>query len=89
MDYVDITFGIGFSEIWWEISDENFEKVGTTTIKNVIPKRDSFEIKNRLFGFIGFDFVLPYEYRISAQAGIRSIDEAELSVAISQGLDRD
>ena len=89
MDYVDLTFGIGFSEIWWEISDENFEKVGTTTIKNVIPKRDSFEIKNPLFGFIGLDFVLPYEYRISAQAGIRSMDEAELSVAISQGLDRD
>ncbi|MCD6307716.1 MAG: hypothetical protein J7M24_01825 [Candidatus Latescibacteria bacterium] len=88
-DYLDISIGVGFSEIWWEISDENLVNVGTTTTKNQIPNRDSFELRNPVFGFIGFDFVLPYEYRISVQAAVRSIDEAEFSVAISQGLEKD
>jgi len=88
-DYLDISIGVGFSEIWWEISDENLVNVGTTTTKNQIPNRDSFEVKNPVFGFIGFDFVLPYEYRISAQAAVRNINEAEFSVAISQGLEKD
>ena len=89
MDYIDLTFGLGFSEIWWEISDENLQQVGTSITKNQMPKRDSFEIKSPLFGFIGLDFVLPYEYRISLQAGIRSVDEAEFSIAFSQGLEKD
>lgn len=89
MDYINLSFGLGFSEVWWEISDENLEKIGTTTTKSQIPKRDSFEIKNPLFGFIGLDFILPYEYRISAQASIRNIDEAEFSIAISQGLEKE
>ena len=89
MDYIDLNFGVGFSEIWWEISDENMKIFGTTTTRNQVPKRDSFEIKKPIFGFIGLDFVLPYEYRISMQAGVRSIDDYELSVALSQGLEKD
>lgn len=89
LDYVDLTLGVGFSEIWWEISDENLEQIGTTTTKTLTPARDSFEMKKPVFGFIGLDFVLPYEYRISVQAGLRSMDDAEFTVAISQGLEKD
>ena len=53
------------------------------------PWRDSFENQSPVFGFFGLDFVLPYEYKISAQAGIRNIDEAEFSIALSQGLLKD
>jgi len=89
MDYVDLTFGVGFSEIWWEISDENIEQVGTATTRTIIPDRDSFEINKPVFGFIGLDFVLPLEYRLSLQAGLSSLDDAEFSVALSQGLEKD
>jgi len=88
-DYIDFTFGIGFSEVWWEINDENLLKVGNTTTRNRNPKRNSFEIRKPVFGFVGLDFVLPLEYRISLQAGIKNTDEAEFSVALSQGLERD
>ncbi len=88
-DLLDITFGVAFSDIWWEISDENEVMVGATTTRNDVPKRDSFEIQNPVFGFFGLDFVLPHEYRISLQAGIRSMDETEFSVALSQGLEKD
>ncbi|MFC1692393.1 hypothetical protein ACFL1R_02685 [Candidatus Latescibacterota bacterium] len=89
LDYVDLTFGVGFSQIWWEISD--VDKISSGTSISRIPQktRDSFEINNPVFGFIGLDFVLPYEYRLSAQAGIRNMDDAEFSVAISQGLEKD
>lgn len=88
MDYVDFTCGIGFSEAWWRLSDENFEQVGAATTRTDVPDRDSFEIKKPLFGFIGLDFVLPLEYRLSLQAGVRSADDAEFTVAISQGLEK-
>ena len=89
MDYVDLTLGVGLTEIWWEITDENLEQVGTATTRSTVPKRDSFEMKNPVFGFIGLDFVLPLEYRLSVQAGLRSTDDAVFSVALSQGLERD
>ena len=89
IDYIDLTCGIGFSEIWWEISDVDVTKSGTTVSRIPLSKRDSYEIKNPLFGFFGIDFVLPLEYRISAQVGIRNTDEAEFSISISQGLERD
>ena len=38
-------------------------------------------------GLAMFDFILPHEYRLSAQAGVRNIDEAQFSVAISQGFE--
>ena len=89
IDYVDFTFGVGFSEIWWEISDENYEQVGNATTRTSLPDRDSFEINNPVYGFIGIDFVLPLEYRISLQAGLRSVDDAEFTIALSQGLEKD
>lgn len=89
MDFIDLNFGVGFSDLKWWINDVEIDKVGSIENRIVKPERDSFEIKNPFFGFIGLDFILPYEYRISAQAGIRNLDEAEFSVAISQGLQRD
>ncbi len=89
MDYIDLPFGVGLSEVWWELDDVNSESTGSSTIRTHIPKRDSFESKNPFFGFIGLDFILPNEYRISLQAGMRNIDEGEFSVAISQGLPKD
>ena len=90
MDFVDLNFGVGFSEIKWWIKDTDVTKVGGIE-RNRLTKdeRDSFESKAPVFGFIGLDFVLPYEYRISAQAGIRNMDDVEFSIAISQGLERD
>lgn len=88
-DYIDVNIGVGFSEIKWWINDVDVTKVGSSTTRTTVPERDSFEYKSPVFGFIGFDFVLPHEYRISAQAGIRNLDEAEFSIAVSQGLEKD
>ncbi len=89
IDFVDLNFGIGFSEIKWWIKDDVREKMGavTSTVHN--PWRDSFETRNPAVGFFGIDFVLPHEYRLSAQAGIRSMDAAQFTIAVSQGLERD
>lgn len=89
MDFIDLNFGVGFSQIKWWISDVEVTKVGSALNKVTRPERSSIESKNPIFGFIGLDFILPYEYRISAQAGIRNMDEAEFSIAISQGLERE
>ena len=89
MDFIDLNFGVGFSEIKWWINDVEITKSGFAEIKKTIPDRDSFEAKSPVFGFIGLDFILPLEYRISAQAGVRNLDEFEFGVAISQGLERD
>jgi hypothetical protein len=88
IDFIDLNFGVGFSEIKWWINDVEKTKTGSAESKLTIPERKSFESRSPVFGFVGIDFVLPYEYRISAQAGIRNVDEAEFSVAISQGLER-
>ncbi len=89
MDFIDLNFGVGYSQVKWWINDVEVTTVGNAVNKVTRPERDSFESLNPLYGFIGLDFVLPYEYRISAQAGIRNMDEAEFSIAISQGLERD
>ena len=89
MDIIDLNFGVGFSEIKWWINDVEITKSGFAEIRKTIPERDSFESKSPVFGFIGLDFILPLEYRISAQAGVRNLDEFEFGVAISQGLERD
>jgi len=89
MDFIDLNFGVGFSEVKWWINDVETDKVGNIETSITRPERDSFETKTPVFGFIGIDFILPYEYRISAQAGIRNMDEAEFSIALSQGLEKD
>lgn len=89
MDFIDLNFGVGFSEIKWWINDVEIIKMGFAETRKTIPERDSFEAKSPVFGFIGLDFILPLEYRISAQAGVRNLDEFEFGIAISQGLERD
>jgi hypothetical protein len=89
IDFVDLNFGVGFSEIKWWIKDDVRETIKTTTSTNHAPWRDSFETKNPVMGFIGLDFVLPHEYRLSVQGGIRSMDAAEFTIAVSQGLEKD
>ena len=89
MDFIDLHIGVGFSEIYWDYKDVIVDRTGTATSKLPGSERSSFESRSPIFGFIGLDFVLPYEYRISAQAGIRNIDEVEFNIAISQGLERD
>jgi hypothetical protein len=88
-DFVDLNFGVGFSEIKWWINDVDVTQSGSFETRTTVPERDSFEYKAPVFGFIGLDFVLPHEYRISAQAGIRNLDEVEFSVAVSQGLEKE
>jgi hypothetical protein len=88
IDYAEFNFGIGLSDIKWWIDDTIKQKIiggGTASGQS---KRDSFEVRNPLFGFFGVDFVLPLEYRLSAQVGIRSAKSAEFTVAISQGLEK-
>ncbi len=89
IDFVDLNFGVGFSEIKWWIKDDVGEKIGTVTSTVHSPWRDSFETKTPVMGFLGLDFVLPYEYRLSAQVGVRDMDNASVTVAISQGLEKD
>ncbi|MFC1650395.1 hypothetical protein ACFL2X_02390 [Candidatus Latescibacterota bacterium] len=88
MDFIDLNFGLGVSQIEWWMNDIEVTQTGNAKTSKITPERDSFETKSPLFGFVGIDFILPYEYRISAQAGVRNIDEAEFSVAISQGLEK-
>ena len=88
LDYVDLSFGAGFSEIWWQFDDVDITRSGTTESRIPLSTRDSFELDNPVFGFIGLDFVLPLEYRISIQAAVRNMDNAEFSVALSQGLQK-
>ena len=85
MDFIDLNFGVGYSQIKWWINDVEYDGNRETTLD----QRDSFDSLNPIYGFIGLDFILPYEYRISAQVGIRNMDEAEFSVALSQGLEKD
>ena len=89
MDIVDLNFGVGFSQIKWWIQDVEMTKIGNAVTSSTKPERSSFENLNPIYGFIGLDFVLPYEYRISAQVGVRNLDEAEFNIALSQGLERD
>ena len=89
IDFMDVSFGVGFSEIKWWYRDaiEIHEGYGTY-FPDKKPWRDSFEISNPVFGFLGLDFILPYEYRVSLQAGITNIDDIGFSAALSQGLER-
>jgi hypothetical protein len=87
MDFVELNFGVGFSEVKWWLEDTVRQQTGTITTSGR-SKRDSFEIRNPVIGFIGIDFILPLEYRLSAQAGIRDMKNAEFTVAISQGLEK-
>jgi len=89
MDYIDLHAGVGFSQVHWWIQDTDVIKVVNSESSFIRPERDSWEMKNPIFGFLGVDFVLPHEYRLSVQAGVRNMENAEFSVAISQGLDRD
>lgn len=89
IDFVDLNFGIGLSEIKWWMKDDVATKEGTSTSTVHTPWRNSFETKNPVLGFLGIDFVLPHEYRISAQAGIRNMDNAAVTVSVSQGLEKD
>ena len=89
IDFVDLNFGIGFSEIKWWMKDDVGERVGTVTSTVHNPWRDSFETKKPVLGFLGIDFVLPYEYRISVQGGVRSMDDAAITISVSQGLEKD
>ena len=88
VDFMDITCGVGFSEIQWWMRDTYEIHQGNSITWDRKDWRDSYEVKNPLFGFFGIDFILPYEYRISAQAGIRDLDNAEVSIALTQGLER-
>lgn len=89
MDFVDFTIGAGFSQIYWNMQDVDVRTIGSAVTRTNLPERNSFESLNPVYGFIGLDFILPLEYRISAQAGIRNMDEAEFCISISQGLERD
>jgi hypothetical protein len=89
IDYVDVSLGMGYSGIKWWINDVDRERIGSSESKKTLKERTSYENKNPIFGFIGFDFVLPLEYRISIQAGINNTDNAEFSIALSQGLEKD
>lgn len=88
LDYIDLTFGAGFSNIWWQFDDVDITRSGTTESRIPRATRDSFEFDNPVFGFIGLDFLLPLEYRISIQAAVRNLDTAEFGVALSQGLQK-
>ena len=87
MDFIDLNFGLGFSQVKWWMNDIEITQTGNAKTSKTLDERDSFESKTPLFGFVGIDFILPHEYRLSAQAGVRNIDEAQFSVAISQGLE--
>jgi hypothetical protein len=87
VDYAEFNIGLGFSDIKWWLDDTVMQKTGSATSTGQ-SKRDSFEIKNPLFGFFGIDFILPLEYRISIQAGIRNSNSGEFTVAVSQGLEK-
>jgi hypothetical protein len=89
IDYIDLHVGVGISQVHWWIQDTDVTKVGSSESRFIRPERDSWESMNPLFGFFGVDFVLPHEYRLSIQAGVRNMDNAEFSVAISQGLERE
>lgn len=89
LDIIDVSAGVGLQQIMWWMSDVDVVTSGSAQTRIVRPDRDSFEMKNPVFGFIGIDVILPQAYRLSAQAGISSMDDYEVSVAISQGLGRE
>lgn len=89
LDFLDITGGVGFSEIKWWMKDDVSTITGTSTSTVHKDWRSSFETRSPIVGFIGLDFVLPHEYRLSLQTGIRGMDAAEVTFAVSQGLEKD
>jgi opacity protein-like surface antigen len=89
IDFIDLNAGVGLSEIKWWIKDTTKEKIGTVTSTTHADWRNSFETKNPVMGFLGIDFILPHEYRLSVQGGVRNMDNAEITVSVSQGLEKD
>ena len=89
IDFVDLSFGLGFSEIKWWMRDNVEVHEGNAITWDKQSWRDSFELSNPVFGFLGMDFILPYQYRVSLQAGLTGIDDYGFSVALSQGLEKD
>jgi hypothetical protein len=89
IDFVDLNFGIGFSDIKWWMKDDISDRIGTVTSTVHTPWRDSFETKNPVLGFLGIDFVLPHQYRISVQGGVRNMDNAAITVSVNQGLEKE
>jgi hypothetical protein len=89
IDFIDLNAGVAFSEIKWWIKDTKQEKVGTVTSTTRSDWRDSYELKNPVMGFLGIDFILPHEYRLSVQTGVRTMDSAEVTVSLSQGLEKE
>lgn len=89
IDFVDLHLGVGFSQVKWWIADTDIEARGVSASRTIMPERDSWEAGNPVFGFFGIDFVLPQAYRLSFQAGARTLENAEFSIALSQGLQRD
>jgi hypothetical protein len=87
-DYVDLTIGAGFSSVWWEFEDVEITQSGSAVSIIPLAARNSFESKDPMFGVIGVDFILPFEYRLSVQTGVTDSEQASFSVAISQGLEQ-
>lgn len=89
IDFVDLNAGVGFHEVKWWMKDRIERVQGNASSFIRKDWRDSFEMQDPVFGFIGIDFILPNAYVFSAQAGITDIDQTQFNVSISQGLRRD
>ncbi|MFC1608446.1 hypothetical protein ACFL47_10805 [Candidatus Latescibacterota bacterium] len=91
IDFIDLSFGIGYSQIKWWMRDyvEQYDSSTGGTINLKQSWRDSYESPKPVFGFIGLDFILPYEYKVSVQTGLTGMDDFGFSVSLSQGLEKD
>jgi hypothetical protein len=89
MDFVDLHLGVGLSQAKWWINDVDILATGNARTRLTQPERSSWETGFPVFGFFGMDFVLPRAYRLTVQAGIRSLENGEVGIALSQGLERD
>jgi len=88
IEFMDLNAGIGYSQIQWWMKDNIEVREGNAISWDSKPWRDSYESNNPVFGFLGVDFILPYEYRVSVQTNLTNVDNYGFAIAISQGLQR-
>ena len=88
-ELVELSFGVGAAGVQRRMDDVKITRSALTSTKVPQARTEPLDYPKPAFGFIGFDFILPLEYRLSFQISGHNIDEGRFSFAISQGLEKD
>ncbi len=88
-EILELSFGAGAAGVQRRIDDVKITRTTLTSSEVLLARTEPFDYPKAAFGFIGLDFVLPLEYRLSFQIEGHNLEEGRISFAISQGLEKD